>query len=125
MTDGYDPAYDPTDDLRCQWNEPVGDEIGSEVAEQFAKQFTDRIAAEADARLEEYEKQKQMTKEEFNTIEVYQVAIHQIGGAYDHTVIATREALAITIDNAIAESEKTGGHVYVKKVKMNRRKTTT
>jgi hypothetical protein len=118
-------VYDPTEDLRCQWNEPVRDEIGSEVAEKFAKQFTDRVAAEADARLEEYEKQKQMTKEEFTTVEVYQVAIHQIGGAYDHTVIATREALAITIDNAIAETEKIGGHVYVKKVKMNRRKIAT
>lgn len=118
-------VYDPTDDLRCQWNEPVGDEIGSEVAEKFAKQFTDRIAAEADARLEEYEKQKQMAKEEFVAVEVYQVAIHQLGGSHDEIVVATREALAITIDNALTETEKRGGHVYVKKVKLNRKKIAT
>ena len=99
--------------------------FGGSWLKKLSPKFTDRIAAEADARLEEYEKQKQMAKEEFVTVEVYQVAIHQLGGSYDEIVVATREALAITIDNALTETEKRGGHVYVKKVKLNRKKIAT
>lgn len=95
---------------------------------KIASEITANLAAEADARLADYEKQKDSVKNpKIQVVEVYHVICGSpgMGGMQTTSVISDGDSLRHTVDALIKETEDPkspnhGGMVYIRKAWMHR-----